>query len=104
MEVSSQEVTYYESHVTIEPVFGERLELFTSLCNKHQFRVAKLLMQRHKEDEPTSSTKDSFCTGRSSTFVELKTRMTELVAELRIGEFKPLRAKIEAVVFDERYT
>ncbi len=92
------DVIYYECHITIEPVFDERLELFKTLCEPLRFKVAKLLMEK----EP--STKDSFCTAHDSNVEALIVRMRRLVESLRANGFEVYRNKIEAVVLDERFT
>lgn len=97
------EVKYYESHITIEPVFEERLGRFQEVCRKHGFRAADLLMQKRKEETPVRSDKDTFCTGRGKSFDELKEQMLQLVSELREQGFDVWRQKIEAVLLDERF-
>lgn len=37
---------YYESHITIEPVFDDKLELASNIAIKYKFKVASLLMQK----------------------------------------------------------
>ena len=91
------EPLYYESHVTIEPVFDEKLERFVSLCTSRGFRVAKLLMQKGVAND-----KDSFCTGQSKDIDELRHRMILLVDSLLDNEFTIYRYMIEAVVLDVR--
>lgn len=93
---------YYEAHVTIEPVFDERLEELKMLTAIHGFRVADLLLQRRKSDKEQRSSKDSFCTGRSSDLDDLFDRMTDMVKHLELLGFQVWRQKIEAVLFDER--
>lgn len=95
-------VLYFESHVTISPVFDERLERFKEICSKHGFRVAKLLMEKHRSKTFEISNHDSFCTGRSDDEDDLKKRMVELCKELRSNQFEVLRYKIEAVTLDSR--
>lgn len=97
-----ENVRYFESHITIEPVFAERLELFKMLCEEHGFRAADLLMQKDREDKPERSNKDTFCTGRGRDFDELKARMHRLVANLEDHDYKVWREKIEAVIYDKR--
>jgi hypothetical protein len=93
---------YYESHVTIEPVFEARLEEFKELCMKFNFHVAKLLMQKNREETPSRSSKDSFCTGHSKDFTDLNRRMMGLVSILKNHKFSVYRYKIEAVLIDVR--
>lgn len=89
---------YYECHITIEPVFGERLALFTDIAGLHDFRVAKLLMQKTLDP----SQKDSFCTGRSRDLVELTARMRGLISDLKRGRFQVWRYKIEDTIIDSK--
>lgn len=93
---------YFESHVTIEPVFGERLAVFEERCKQHQFKAAKLLMQKDREETPQRSSKDTFCTGHALSFVTLQNRMMDLVGDLEERGFKVWRYKIEAVLTDVR--
>lgn len=94
---------YYESHVTIEPVFDERLIKFVEICASYKFLVANLLMQKRKEETPEKSKYDSFCTGRDSSFPELEHRMMGLLTSLKKEGFKIYRYKIESAVLDSRY-
>jgi hypothetical protein len=97
-----QDVKYYEAHVTIEPVFEERLEAFKEICASANFKVAKLLMQKKPNEAPETSKKDSFCTGHDKDGQTLMRRMEHVVKYLREAKFEVLRYKIEAVVFDSR--
>lgn len=85
---------YYECHVTIEPVFGKRLEEFKQLCTIWGFRVAKLVMEKGP------NRKDSFCTGRSKSVEDLELRMSNLIIALQRCEFKIFRYKIENCILD----
>lgn len=93
---------YFESHVTIEPVFGERLALFQELCVQYGFKAAKLLMQKDRESTPERSDKDTFCTGHALSYVVLQQRMMDLVDRLVEKDFRVWRYKIEAVLTDVR--
>lgn len=94
---------YYEAHVTVEPVFEERLEQFKNICHEYKFRVANLLMQKRKSDTEERSKNDSFCTGRGISFTDIKTRMLALVEVLEKEGFKVWRYKIESTLMDSRY-
>jgi hypothetical protein len=89
------EAIYYECHVTVSPVFDEKIEQFKSICQRHQFSVAKLLMVKGG-----ASKKDSFCTGRSLYYEDILNRMTGLVRELQLSDFEVWRYKIEVAVLD----
>lgn len=88
---------YYESHITIEPVFGSKLETFKEIAFLHGFRVAKLLM-----DKGELSTKDSFCTSRGDIYDELCVRTHDCVQELQEHGFVVFRYKIEDTLIDSR--
>lgn len=96
------EPLYYESHITIEPVFDERLEHFKSICGNYRFKAAELLMKKRKEEKAERSQYDTFCTGRSKSFVDLKNDMNDLLIHLMLDGFQVWRYKIEAVVLDEK--
>jgi|SRR6478609_1449828 len=93
---------YYESHVTFEPVFDERLELLRRLCDVNEFRVAELLMQKRPDDTPERSKYDTFCSGRDEDATKLTTRMLSLVASAQGMGFKVWRYKIENVILDSK--
>jgi hypothetical protein len=91
---------YYESHVTIEPVFGSRLERFKFVAARWGFHVATLLLQKNRKDTEERSNKDAFCTGRSEDRKQLTKRMDSLVLDLQACGFQVWRYKIEAALID----
>lgn len=93
---------YYECHVTLEPVFDERLEQLQALAKQYGFQVAKLLLKRRASDTEKRSSKDSFCTYKCIEYVPTKIVMDNFVSVLRREGFQVWRQKIEAVVYDER--
>lgn len=93
---------YYESHVTIEPVFGAELDRIRDIAGAHRFRVADLLMQKRQDDTPERSRHDTFCTGRGNDDADLGRRMFALVGDLRDAGYKVWRYKIEHVVIDSK--
>lgn len=94
---------YYEAHVTVEPVFEERLNQFKVICHDYKFHVAVLLMQKRKGDTEERSKNDSFCTGRGISYTDIKKRMLALVDRLEKEGFKVWRYKIESTLLDSRY-
>ena len=96
------EVLYFEAHVTVEPVFDERLEQLKSIALEHGFRVADLLMKKRREDTPERSQYDTFCTGISKSFADLDVRTKALVEALPSAGFSVWRWKIEGALFDHR--
>ena len=96
-------VLYYEAHVTVEPVFGERYTRFEEICKAYKFKAAILLLQKDRASTEIRSNKDSFATGHGRAYDELEARARELVYALRNNEFEVWRLKIEACVLDEKY-
>lgn len=94
---------YYEAHVTVEPVFSDKLELFKIICQDYKFRVASLFMQKRREDTGERSRNDSFCTGRGISYTDIEKRMLTLVSRLEREGFKVWRYKIESTLLDSRY-
>lgn len=93
---------YFESHITIEPVFDERLEDFKKHCAVYKYKVADLLMKKKADGPEEKSTNDSFCTARDKDFDQMKSRMLSLLALLKQEGYRILRFKIEDVVLDSR--
>ena len=94
---------YFECHVTIEPVFDVRLELLRSTAAVFRFRVAELLMKKHRQATAIRSDWDAFTTARGDDFWELRDRMNRFAEALRELGFQVWRTKIEAILFDERH-
>lgn len=94
---------YFESHCTISPQFDKDLERVKLICANHSFRVADLLMQKRKEDVAERSKYDTFATGRSEDYEDLKTRTLNLVRDLEYNGFQVYRFKIENTLLDSKY-
>jgi hypothetical protein len=94
---------YYESHITIEPVFDNDLDIFIKICEKYKYRVADLLMQKRKEDSEERSKYDSFCTGHGQDYNYLRENMFSLIKDIQTAGFKVWRYKIEVIALDSRY-
>ncbi len=92
------EPKYYECHITVEPVDGERLLKLASWCQHYGFKPATLLMQKSLKINKL----DSFCTGKDKSFENLKTRMVELLQDLKEDNFHIYRYKIEAILLDSK--
>ena len=96
-------VHYFESHVTLEvPLNEEHLAELKRIAAQHDFRVAELLMVREGRTEP--SDKDAFCTARDEVYAVVFERMRAFCVALRRMEWRVLRCKIEAVIYDQRFT
>lgn len=93
---------YYESHVTIEPVFDGDLDSVRNLCQSHGFRIADLLMQKRPVDTPERSRFDTFCSSRHVDLIIIEQRMFDLIATLQKNGYKVWRYKIENVMIDSK--
>jgi hypothetical protein len=94
---------YFESHITIAPVFGKDLEVFRGWCRMYKFHVAELLMVKSRGGRGVPSRKDAFCTSRGTSLSDLQRRTTTLVKMLDQYGFTVRRAKIEYTLFDSRH-
>lgn len=94
---------YFEAHVTIEPVFGERLKTLKAISEEHGFKVATLLMKKEAEDSSEPSRTDTFTTGRSASLKELTMNTQSLVKCLQSVGFQVWRYKIESTIVDSKY-
>lgn len=93
---------YYESHITIEPVFGELLLTLKNVCSNYGFRVANLIMRKEDGAEVISKD-DTFCSAKSDSYEDLHTRMLKLLQTLNTDYgYKIYRYKIESVVLDSK--
>ena len=96
------EALYFECHITIEPVFEERLDQLKMICQFFNFKVADLLMQKRSSDTKKRSKNDTFITGHSSSFEDIEYRMKNMLQSLKYSNFKVWRYKIEQIVVDSR--
>jgi hypothetical protein len=91
---------YFESHVTIEPIFDERLEVARFIANKHGFKIASLLMKKRAEDTAERSQYDTFMTGHGKVYAIMVYKLSNLVHDLADNGFKIWRYKIEDTLMD----
>ncbi len=92
----------YECHITIEPVFGDKLEEAKVLGLQWGFRPAKLLLQRRKEDTEERSKNDTFLTSHDERYDNLRDRMIGMCRSLNAADYKVWRYKIEYIMLDSR--
>lgn len=91
-----------ECHITIEPVFGDRLDLAKWIANAWGFKVASLLMV--KDDGTTEpSRRDRFMTSHSPIYEIIETNMRMCVEQLLMSGLAVRRYKIELIVLDSKY-
>lgn len=95
-------VLYYESHITIDPVFDERLAVLKEVAAFYGFHVADLILRKSRKDPEKPHQDDSFLTGRDKNRVHLEHRMDLLIEGLQDRDFVIRRKKIEAALIDER--
>jgi hypothetical protein len=94
---------YFESHVTIEPVFDDRLNSLKEICRQFNFHVADLLLKKRDMDTEERSRNDSFCTGRSKNYKELELKTRNLIVRLKEKGYQIWRYKIEEAIIDSKY-
>lgn len=92
----------YESHITIEPVFDDRLKVLELLVGDFGFRVADLLFKKRATETATRSDKDTFCTAKSDDLRSLQARTNACVAHLMAAKFDVWRYKLEETLLDVR--
>lgn len=93
---------YYESHVTIAPVFDEVRVGADILARQYGFKLAKLLMKKRELDTPERSDLDTFMTSHSKELEDILKRTSDLVIALKTKGYKVWRYKIEDTVLDSR--
>lgn len=95
---------YFEAHITIEPVFDERLDQFKAICKTRGFHVADLLMKKRAKDTLARSRFDTFATSRGQDFAIIANNTMRLIDAAREAGFVVWRYKIENTLVDERLT
>lgn len=93
---------YYESHITIDPVFDARRDMAAQIASQFGFRLAKLIMRKHEADEEQPSQDDTFMTGHSQDMMDIAMRTRNCVQRLNLEGFVVRRYKIEDTVVDSR--
>ena len=93
---------YYEAHVTIEPVFDADRDFAASIARPFKFKLADLLMRKRSEDTEERSKNDTFMTGHSTDYEDIKQRTISLVKQLQSYGYKVWRYKIEDTICDSR--
>lgn len=94
---------YYECHITIDPVFESERDSVKKLADVYGFRLAKLLMQKRKEDTPEQSKYDTFMTTHSRDYDDIHYRMACMMKTLTTRGYNVRRAKIEDTLFDTKH-
>lgn len=93
---------YYEAHVTIDPVFDERRVHAQAIATTYAFKLAKLIMRKKSTDPEQESQDDTFMTGHSQDFDNIRMRMEALIKHLQERGFFVRRYKIEDTLMDSR--
>lgn len=93
---------YYESHITIEPVFDDVREGAAITAQQYGFKLAKLLMQKRAVDAPKRSKYDTFMTAHSVNLEDITKRTKDLVLALQASGLNVWRYKIEDTILDSR--
>ena len=95
---------YLECHITIEPVFDDRLESAKNLAAVYGFKIADLLMKKREEDTETRSKYDTFMTGHGKDLADIENRMLALIDALKAGGYAVWRYKMERIMYDSKLT
>jgi acetolactate synthase small subunit len=93
---------YYEAHITIEPIFDDRLLFAKHMAERRGFNIASLLMKKREEDTEQRSQYDTFMTAHSKSSIEIEHKIIGFVHALQAEGFKVWRYKIEDIVMDSR--
>jgi hypothetical protein len=93
---------YYETHVTIDPVFDERREEAAKTAEAYGFRLAKLIMRKRTADAEQPSRDDTFMTGHGADWDDMTVRTIGLIKALQRRGFVIRRYKIEDTLIDSR--
>lgn len=92
----------YECHITIDPVFEQKLLDAKALAESNGFKVATLIMRKSDGTEVISQD-DTFMTGHGKDLYDLKFRMKLLAGALTSMGYGVRRCKIEDIIFDTKY-
>jgi len=93
---------YFEAHVTIEPLFDDRLDEFKLLAKTKGFHVADLLLKKRAKDTLERSRFDTFATSRGKDFDVLRADTLVLAELAKENGFIVWRYKIENTLEDVR--
>jgi hypothetical protein len=93
---------YYECHITLEPIFDDRLEFADRISKAWGFKIADLLMKKRNVDTEVRSSKDTFMTAHSKHLGKIREDMSCLIRHLKSEGFVVWRYKIEDIVLDSR--
>lgn len=94
---------YFECHITIEPVFDERLSEAKEVGIRSGFHIADLLMRKRAKDTEERSKNDTFMTARNVNYENLEARMMQCIRNLKAAGFKVWRYKIEDTLIDSKH-
>ncbi len=89
---------YFESHITIDPVFDEQRDRAALIVLPNGFLLAKLFML--KDGSPHDG--DTFMTCRTKDIYSIKDRTLSAVQQLERDGFHVRRWKIELAVLDSK--
>lgn len=94
---------YYECHITIDPILEEsERDKLQELIKPYGFKLAKLLMQKRKEDLPEQSKYDTFMTAHEKVEIDMIYKMYNCLKLLKRNGYVVRRYKIENIIIDSR--
>lgn len=89
---------YFEAHITIAPVDGERTEALRSLGQRYGYRMATFLLKKGSTAVP-----DDFFTARSTDYDDLLRKTRRCVEHLLQAGIHVKRYKIENTLLDVKF-
>ena len=93
---------YYECHVTINPVFGDKRDKLSTLIKPYKFKLAKLAMKKTEKGTWEESQLDTFFTAHSKHYSDIQQRMVDCIRVVQEQGFVIRRYKIENTIVDSR--
>lgn len=85
---------YYECHITTDVIPPDKRELFDRLCKNAGFWASDWKL--------ADTSLKFFATSRGHDYTELKSRMCNLILDLKAFDFKVWRYKIEDTILDSK--
>ena len=93
---------YYECHITIEPVIGDRLKELQEAVKEYTFKVASLVMLKENGIDSSVPRKDCFMSAKNVDYNVLYENMILMLDYLKSNSYKIYRYKIENILMDSK--
>jgi len=93
---------YFESHVTMDPVFDADRDKLAAIVKPFGFKLANLIMRKREADGEQPHQDDTFATAHGSELAAILERTRACVRALSEHGFVVRRYKVEDTVVDSR--